>query len=135
MKITVNQLVVVNDLPDATLYRVKFVEGVKVGVIDAGLPEKNQAVQVHDKSLFHQPSKVQLAQVPRSSGRVRVAPMTRQYLGTFIVKHEGNARKIRVYVNPGEVAEQLAARAIKSPMRRARAIFNAVLVEDIGAAP
>jgi hypothetical protein len=52
MKISVNQLVVVSHDPNATLYRVKAVQGFSVGVIDAELAMPNQAVQWYDKSLF-----------------------------------------------------------------------------------
>lgn len=59
MKFSINQLVVVSHAADATIYRVKAVEGHAVGVIDATLNRQNQAIQWQDKSIFKAPSAAQ----------------------------------------------------------------------------
>lgn len=58
----VGQLVVVSHALDATLYRVKAIEGFRIGVIDAGLAVTGQATQWHDVTLFKQPSIGQIKQ-------------------------------------------------------------------------
>jgi len=58
----VGQLVVVSHELDATIYRVKSVDGFRVGVIDAGLDVTGQATQWHDRSIFKGPSIGQIKQ-------------------------------------------------------------------------
>ena len=65
-QVYVGQLVVVNDLPDATLYRVVELAGkFNVGLIDSGIEKihPNQRVQWIDKSCLEAPTKTQLAQI------------------------------------------------------------------------
>jgi len=65
-QVYVGQLVVVNDLPDATLYRVVELDGkFNVGLIDSGIEKKypNQRVQWIDKSCLEAPTQKQLAQI------------------------------------------------------------------------
>jgi hypothetical protein len=59
----VGELVVVNDLPDATLYRVVETSGkFWVGLIDSTIEKKvpNQAVQSSDRDMIQYPTKKQL---------------------------------------------------------------------------
>jgi hypothetical protein len=59
----VGDLVVVNDLPDATLYRVVETSGkFWVGLIDSTIEKKvpNQAVQSSDRDMIQYPTKKQL---------------------------------------------------------------------------
>jgi len=59
----VGELVVVNDLPDATLYRVVETSGkFWVGLIDSTIEKKypNQAVQSCDRTMIQYPTKKQL---------------------------------------------------------------------------
>lgn len=61
----VNQLVVLNNEPDATLYRVKETEGKRgVGLFDATIEDKRpiQRIQWVDVSLVFAPSVGQLAE-------------------------------------------------------------------------
>lgn len=55
-------LVVMNHLEDATMFRVKELDGFKVGLINAEIEDKhpNQAIQYTDKSLCMMPSMYQL---------------------------------------------------------------------------
>ena len=65
-QVYVGQLVVVNDLPDATLYRVVELAGkFGVGLIDSGIEKKypNQKVQWIDKSCLKNPTEKQLKQL------------------------------------------------------------------------
>jgi len=65
-QVYVGQLVVVNDLPDATLYRVAELAGkFNVGLIDSGIEKKypNQRVQWIDKSCLQNPTDKQLEQL------------------------------------------------------------------------
>ena len=65
-QVYVGQLVVVNDLPDATLYRVVELSGkFNVGLIDSGIEKKypNQRVQWIDKSCLQNPTDKQLEQL------------------------------------------------------------------------
>ena len=60
----IGELVVVNDLPDATLYRVVETHGkFHVGLIDSTIEDKypNQKVQWIDVDCLQRPSKQQLA--------------------------------------------------------------------------
>ena len=65
-QVYVGQLVVVNDLPDATLYRVVELAGkFGVGLIDSGIEKKypNQKIQWIDKCYLENPSEKQLEQL------------------------------------------------------------------------
>ena len=65
-QVYVGQLVVVNDLPDATLYRVVELAGkFNVGLIDSGIEKihPNQRVQWIDKSCLEAPTQKQLAKI------------------------------------------------------------------------
>jgi hypothetical protein len=65
-QVYVGQLVVVNDLPDATLYRVVELAGkFGVGLIDSGIEKTrpNQKVQWIDKCYLENPSEKQLEQL------------------------------------------------------------------------
>ena len=65
-QVYVGQLVVVNDLPDATLYRVVELAGkFNVGLIDSGIEKihPNHRVQWIDKSCLEAPTQTQLAQI------------------------------------------------------------------------
>lgn len=52
----IGALVVVSHEPGATMYRIKAIEGFRVGVIDAALKVRNQAPSWHDVSIFMSPS-------------------------------------------------------------------------------
>lgn len=58
----IGELVVVNKLPDATLYRVKDVGDRMIGVIDSEIEEQrpNQTVQWLDATCFRRPTTAQL---------------------------------------------------------------------------
>lgn len=63
--VTVGQIVVVNNLPDATLYRVVDTDGkFGVGLIDSTIEKTvpNQRVQWIDISCLEKPTKIQLEQ-------------------------------------------------------------------------
>lgn len=65
-QVYVGQLVVVNDLPDATLYRVVELAGkFGVGLIDSGIEKTrpNQKVHWGDKRYLENPSEKQLEQL------------------------------------------------------------------------
>jgi hypothetical protein len=65
-QVYVGQLVVVNDLPDATLYRVVELSGkFNVGLIDSSIEKirPNQRVQWIDKGCLENPSEKQLEQL------------------------------------------------------------------------
>jgi hypothetical protein len=65
-QVYVGQLVVVNDLPDATLYRVVELAGkFNVGLIDSGIEKihPNQRIQWIDKSCLQNPTNKQLEQL------------------------------------------------------------------------
>lgn len=57
----VGQLIVVSHALDATMYRVKAIEGFNVGVVDTGI-EDIGATQWHDIGIFMSPSIGQIKQ-------------------------------------------------------------------------
>lgn len=58
------------------------------------------------------------------------APMQRRFLGEYLIRYQGEVRKVCVYVNAQEIAEQCAKAAFESKSKRIKRIFGAVLVED-----
>ena len=65
----INQLVVVSHALDATIYRVKAVDGKRgVGVIDATLNRDDQAIMWHDISIFKGLTIGQLKQFTAAQG-------------------------------------------------------------------
>ena len=58
----IGQLVVVSHALDATMWRVKAIEGFRIEVIDTGIEDMGGASQWQDVSLFKQPSIGQIKQ-------------------------------------------------------------------------